>query len=325
MDTTLELSRSTIETYGGNYAFYEEQKRMERSALDQDIRNREKALRKAKEIERESIERQQKRNAGGKKKQEKAGMPKILMDRMKDSAEKSSTRLKGIHAEKTDALSQEVKQLRKELPGMDKMKLGFENSGLHKRKILITAKDVNFGYDEEMLWPQPLSFCITSGERIALKGGNGSGKTTLLRLILGELQPQIGTIERAEMQTLYIDQDYSLVDNRLSVYEQAQKHNHASLPEHEVKTRLTRFLFTRDFWDKPCLTLSGGERMRLILCCLAIRNQAPDMIILDEPTNNLDIQNTDMLTTAIREYQGTLLVVSHDVYFLEQIQITHSL
>lgn len=95
--------------------------------------------------------------------------------------------------------------------------------------------------------------------------------------------------------------------------------------EHELKTRLNRFLFTKDDWDKTCSALSGGEKMRLILCCLTISNQSPDMIILDEPTNNLDIQNIEILTAAITEYQGTLIVVSHDETFLENINIENTI
>ncbi len=84
-------------------------------------------------------------------------------------------------------------------------------------------------------------------------------------------------------------------------------------------------MFTKDDWDKPCNALSGGERMRLSLCCLTIQSKSPDIIILDEPTNNLDIQNLEILTTAINEYQGTLIVVSHDETFLEQIKIKRTM
>jgi ATPase subunit of ABC transporter with duplicated ATPase domains len=105
------------------------------------------------------------------------------------------------------------------------------------------------------------------------------------------------------------------------VYEQAQKFNTSALQEHEIKIRLNRFLFIKDDWDKFCSSLSGGEKMRLILCCLTISNQSPDIIVLDEPTNNLDIPNIEILTAAINEYQGTLLVVSHDETFLEQAKI----
>lgn len=105
------------------------------------------------------------------------------------------------------------------------------------------------------------------------------------------------------------------------MYEQAQQFNVSALQEHDIKIRLSRFLFSREEWDKSCAALSGGEKMRLMLCCLTISNQAPDLIILDEPTNNLDIQNIEILTAAINEYQGTLIVVSHDTYFLEQIRV----
>ncbi|WP_421891101.1 ATP-binding cassette domain-containing protein [Marinoscillum sp.] len=166
---------------------------------------------------------------------------------------------------------------------------------------------------------------LTSGERIALKGTNGSGKTTLIKLILGWLTLQTGTIRIAGSHSVYIDQDYSLIDNTLSVYEQAQQSNTSALLEHEIKIRLNRFLFTSEAWDKPCKALSGGERMRLMLCCLTIGSQSPDLIILDEPTNNLDIQNIEILTAAINMYQGTLIVVSHDQSFLSQINVERTI
>jgi len=321
LHTVYELSKRGITVYGGNYDFYAAQKMIEKDALDQDLKSKEKALRKAKETERESQERQQKLDARGKKKQEKAGLPTISMNTFKNNAEKSTARLKGVHAEKVDTIAQELDQLRKELPGTEKMKLDLDNSALHKGKILLTAKEINFGYSQGQLWQSGLSFQLKSGERLAIKGGNGSGKTTLIKMILGQLQPRSGTLDRAGVKAIYIDQDYSGINNKLSVYEQAQQANTGALQEHEVKTRLNRFLFTKEYWDKPCSALSGGEKMRLMLCTLTISNQAPDMIILDEPTNNLDIQNIEILTNAINEYKGTLLVVSHDEYFLKQVNV----
>ena len=84
---------------------------------------------------------------------------------------------------------------------------------------------------------------------------------------------------------------------------------------------LSRFLFSKDDWDRNCSALSGGERMRLMLCCLTIYSNSPDILVFDEPTNNLDIQNIEILTAAINEYQGTLIVVSHDETFMEQTGI----
>lgn len=321
LNTVCELSKHGIKVYGGNYDFYKEQKQIENKALNQDIQSKEKALRKAKEKERETIERQQKLDSRGKGKQEKAGVARIMMNTLRNNAENSTSKLKSVHTEKIGGISQELQDLRSASPVIDKMKFGFDNSALHKGKILFTATNINFRYGNEFLWEKNLNFQITSSERIALKGTNGSGKTTLIRLILGNIEPQTGTIYRADSKSIYIDQDYSLLDNKLKVYGQAQQFNSSALQEHEIKIRLNRFLFTKEDWDKPCRTLSGGERMRLLLCCLTINSKSPDIIILDEPTNNLDIQNVEILTAAINEYQGTLVVVSHDETFLDQINI----
>jgi len=173
-----------------------------------------------------------------------------------------------------------------------------------------------------LLWQHDLDLEIISGERIALKGLNGSGKTTLIKIILGKLNVSKGRVYSAIDKAVYIDQDYSLIDKRITVYEQAQQFNSSALQEHEVKIRLSGFLFTKEYWDKSCSGLSGGERMRLMLCCLTISNQAPDMIVLDEPTNNLDIQNIEILTAAVNEYKRTLIIVSHDEVFLEETGVT---
>ncbi len=321
LNTVCELNKGGITVYGGNYEFYVVQKAIESNALEQEVGSREKALRKAKDTAREAIERQQKLDARGKKKQEKAGVPTIAMNTLRNNAEKSTARMKDVHADKVAGIAQELNELRKELPDTNKMKMGFDDSVLHKGKILVAAEDMNAGYGDELLWKHPLTFQILSGERIAIAGTNGSGKTTLIKMMLGQLQPKTGKLLIAEHKAIYIDQDYSLIDNSLSVYEQAKRYNSGSLQEHEIKIRLNRFLFAKNDWDKSCGSLSGGEKMRLILCCLTIGLQAPDMIILDEPTNNLDMQNIAILTAAINEYKGTLIVVSHDAYFLEQINV----
>ncbi|MFB6343513.1 ribosomal protection-like ABC-F family protein [Saccharicrinis sp. FJH62] len=319
LNTVCELGKHGISVYGGNYEFYALQKQIENNALAQDIQSKEKALRKARKKEQDTLERQQKLNNRGKKKHAKAGTPKVMMNKMKNDSENSTSKIKSVHAEKIGGISRELQVLRSSQPDIDKMKFDFDNSALHQGKIMFTATNINFSYSTEPLWSENLNFQIRSGERHALKGLNGSGKTTLIKLILGELEPQTGTIYRANARSVYIDQDFSMIDNTLNVYTQAQRFNVSSLQEHEIKIRLNRFLFPKNDWDKPCSALSGGERMRLMICCLNIKNQSPDIMILDEPTNNLDIQNIEILTTAINEYRGTLIVISHDEYFLEQL------
>lgn len=316
-----EMTKSGITKYGGNYDFFAEQKGIAQNALDQDVRAKEKELRKAKDKEREANERQNKLNARGKRKQEKAGIPKILMGGLKNKAEGSTSRLKGVHQEKISGIRQNLQELRANLPELDQMKFGFDDSGLYNGKNLIEVKNLNYQIAGKNLWTEDLNFQVKYGDRIALKGLNGSGKTSLINLLIGKNMPSQGEINRANLNYVYVDQDYSLIKSELTVYDMAQSFNQSGLQEHEVKIRLNRFLFPKESWDKSCRFLSGGERMRLLLCCLNISSKAPDIIILDEPTNNIDIQNIQILTAAIQAYQGCLIVVSHDHYFLEEIQI----
>lgn len=185
---------------------------------------------------------------------------------------------------------------------------------IHAKEDGVTAKT--------FLWKNPLDMEIRSGERIHLKGDNGSGKTTLLKLFIGELPPSTGEIIKADFSFVYLDQEYSKVKTSRTLLELAQMYNHRSLPDHELKLRLHRALFPKEMWDKPCHVLSGGERMRLYLCCLMISNQIPDVFILDEPTNNLDLLSLQILTSTIKNYRGTVLIVSHDQRFVEEIGIT---
>ncbi|MFC7348364.1 ABC-F family ATP-binding cassette domain-containing protein [Chryseobacterium zhengzhouense] len=325
VDTIFELSNQGISTYGGNYDFYAEQKEIENEALQNDIHSKERALKKAKEKERETLERKQKLDVRGKGKQEKSGVARIMMNTLRNNAEKNSSKLKSVHAEKINDISGDLRDLRSSVRNADQMKVNFNDSNLHSGKILISAEEINFKYDEENLWKENLNLEIRSGDRISVKGLNGSGKTTLIKLLLGDLQPSVGTISRIDFQTIYIDQEYSLIDKQVTVYDFAQQFNDNAMQESEVKTLLSRFLFGKETWDKKCDVLSGGERLRLLLCGLSISNKAPDMIILDEPTNNLDLQNVEILTNSIKDYHGTLVVISHDGVFLEEIGVVNEL
>ncbi len=325
MPTVNELSRGSLAAFGGNYEFYTEQKAAAQHALEQQLDHKERALRKARETERETLERQQKREVRGRGKQEKAGLPTIMMNTYRNNAEGSSARLKATHTARTESIREDVMELRSQVPDTDAMKLLFKQSALHNNKFLVEAKDINFQYNDILLWVKPLSFEITSRDRVAIKGNNGSGKTTLIKMILGASQPAVGHIYRAPQTAVYIDQDYSLISDSLSLYDQVQQFNDSGLMEHELKIRLTRFLFTKEYWDQRCGNLSGGEKMRLLLCCLTISGKAPDMLILDEPTNNLDIQNVDILAAAMAGYDGAVIVVSHDAQFLSNIRVTKEL
>lgn len=323
LTTTCELSKSCITCYGGNYEFYKEQKGIQQQAMQQQLEEKEKALRLARKTAREVAERKEKQNVRGEKASARKGVSRMMMDILKDRAEKSTTKLNDIHAEKVGKLTEEATGLRVSLSEVATLKTDFNASCLRRGKTLLTARDINYNYSgEPPLWASPLNFQLKSGDRVTIEGANGSGKTTLLKLIAGELLPTTGEWNRAAFRYVYLDQEYSVICNERSVFTQAEAFNTRHLPEHEVKIILNRYLFPASVWDKSCRKLSGGEKMRLAFCCLMISDNTPDVFILDEPTNNLDIQSIEIITRTIKNYTGTVLAVSHDSYFLREIGIT---
>lgn len=316
-----ELTAEGVTAYGGNYAFYRAQKEGTKIALEERAREQEKALRAARRMAREAMERKQRQAARGGSKLRREGVPRIMIDTIRNGAEQNASRLKGIHAEKIGDISAGLKDTREKLQQRSDLKIALDDSGLHRGKVLVEAEALNFNYGAHSLWRQPLSFRICSGERIAVRGANGSGKSTLLRLILGDLEPTQGRLSRAAFRSLYVDQEYALPDDRLTVLRQVERCNRRNLPDHRLKTELHRFLFPREAWDKPCGVLSGGEKMKLIFCCLLIGDDMPDLFVLDEPANNLDIRSLEIVASSLRQYRGTLLVISHDDYFLHEIGV----
>ena len=330
-----ELEKHQINYYGGNYEFYKEQKTLMQEALQQRIEEKEKALRIARKVARETAERRDKQNVRGEKSNIKKGVPRIVLNALQGKSEKSTSKLTGVHQEKAEKLTNERNQLRGSLSPTAALKTDFNSSSLHTGKILVTAKEINFSYhsnsinndiqensiSKQQLWQAPVSFQLKSGDRFRIEGANGSGKTTLLKLITGQLQPQEGTLTRTDFSYVYLNQEYSIIDDRNSILEQAYAFNSRNLPEHEIKIILNRYLFPASEWDKSCRKLSGGEKMRLAFCCLMISNNTPDMFILDEPTNNLDIQSIEIITATIKNYAGTVIAISHDNYFIQEIGV----
>ena len=330
-----ELEKHQINYYGGNYEFYKEQKTLMQEALQQRIEEKEKALGIARKVARETAERRDKQNVRGEKSNIRKGVPRIVLNALQGKSEKSTSKLTGVHQEKAEKLTNERNQLRGSLSPTAALKTDFNSSSLHTGKILVTAKEINFSYhsnsinndiqensiSKQQLWQAPVSFQLKSGDRFRIEGANGSGKTTLLKLITGQLQPQEGTLTRTDFSYVYLNQEYSIIDDRNSILEQAYAFNRRNLPEHEIKIILNRYLFPASEWDKSCRKLSGGEKMRLAFCCLMISNNTPDMFILDEPTNNLDIQSIEIITATIKNYAGTVIAISHDNYFIQEIGV----
>jgi ATPase subunit of ABC transporter with duplicated ATPase domains len=338
MDTIVDLSSQGVKIYGGNYELYREQKDAQNKALIQKIESSRAELKEAKKKAQEVNERQQRREAQGARNKQKGGAARILMNAKGSEAENTAARLKDRHSQIIGDAQSRIQSLNSQLQQRAELKVDIEDARLHEGKMLIKAEGIIFSYPGSgSLWHEPLDLEVRSGDRIQILGDNGSGKTTLLRLLLGELEPTGGSITRADFTYNYMDQEYAEVRRPVSVLELAQSYNPSGqdsslsagkgqhLADHEIKVRLNRALFPQETWDKSCLSLSGGERMRLYLCCMLISNQIPDIFVLDEPTNNLDLSSLSIFTETIAGYHGTLLVISHDKAFTDAIRITRQI
>ncbi len=187
-------------------------------------------------------------------------------------------------------------------------------------KLVVEASEASVAFDGRPLIGG-LSTTILSGDRVGIIGPNGSGKTTLLRLLLGELAPQQGRVKRgSRLEVLYFDQLRERLDPEKTVQENVAEGNDTvtvnGRPRH-VLGYLQDFLFTPERARSPVSVLSGGERNRLLLARLFTRPS--NVLVLDEPTNDLDLETLDLLEELLQEYAGTLLLVSHDREFLNNV------
>ena len=160
------------------------------------------------------------------------------------------------------------------------------------------------------------AFTVSAGERVAIVGPNGSGKTSLLKALLGELRPLSGRVKMGPRVTMrYYDQHLADLDPAKTVLTELQ--DAFGLPEETLRTFLGRLLFSGDDAFKTIRSLSGGEKSRVALAKLMLDDAG--LLLLDEPTNHLDIPAQEMLEEALQDFEGTILFVSHDRYFIDAI------
>jgi ATP-binding cassette subfamily F protein uup len=194
-----------------------------------------------------------------------------------------------------------------------------QDGSLSGQKV-IEAKDLTFTFGDAPIIKN-FSTTIWRGDKIGIIGPNGGGKTTLLRLLLGKLAPQEGTIKHGtQMQLVYLDQLRDQIDDKKTVAENvagdAETVTFQGRPRH-IHSYLQDFLFRSDRVRMPAKMLSGGERNRLLLARLFL--QPANVLVLDEPTNDLDAETLELLEELLVEYAGTLLLVSHDRAFLDNV------
>ena len=190
------------------------------------------------------------------------------------------------------------------------------NSAPEGGSEVLWAKGLSMAFGENKLFSD-VNFLIKRGERAFFVGPNGTGKSTLMKLIMNSLSPVDGVIERGyNIKVSYYDQEnQGLNINNTVIDELWNAYPH--LKETEVRNKLALFLFTGDDVYKTVSSMSGGERARLTLCKLVLSDS--NLLVLDEPTNHLDIGSREALEEAINNYNGTVVAVSHDRYFIDKL------
>jgi ATP-binding cassette subfamily F protein uup len=185
---------------------------------------------------------------------------------------------------------------------------------------VIEAQEVSYAYDGQAVI-RDFSTTIQRGDKIGIIGPNGSGKTTLLRILMGDLAPQKGSIEHGtNLEVAYFDQLRAQLDDSKSILENVGQGGDTVTINGRTRNLigyLEDFLFTRDRVHAPISALSGGERNRLMLARMFAR--PTNLLVMDEPTNDLDIEALEILEDLLLEYPGTLLLVSHDRAFLNNL------
>ncbi|MBD98464.1 MAG: glycosyl transferase family 2 [Verrucomicrobia bacterium] len=211
----------------------------------------------------------------------------------------------------------------KHLERMDKIEVEEEDtSGMrfsfppapHSGKVTITVKDLKKEYDDKLVFDQ-VNLMLERGEKVSLVGKNGEGKSTFSRLVIGE-QPTSGTIELGyQVKIGYFAQNQAeILDKNKTVFETIDDVAKGEVRK-KVRSLLGSFLFSGEDAEKKVAVLSGGERARLAMCKLLL--EPVNLLILDEPTNHLDIKSKDILKDALKRYDGTMILISHDRDFLK--------
>lgn len=316
--TTIELEDGKLRFFGGNYSFYKKQKEIESAALEREFVLLSKERNQIERLKEKERERSAHSSRKGKQPKDhdtfQAGF-------FKDQADITA-------GKKVKDLEKRLEEVRKKLGETEQktvktIKPSFKESESYRGKVLITTKNVQCSYDGNEI-VKNVNLEIRFGDKIALFGNNGAGKTTLIQGLLGvsdvNTQGEIWKANNLNIQIL--DQKYSLVDREKTVLENITSINR-NISLTDIRNHLAKFMFTGTYdVNKKAGLLSGGEIARLAIAMVV--TMPIDVLILDEPTNNLDISSIDEIEKALTGFEGGIFLISHDLSFLKAIGVDKS-
>ncbi|MEQ8330422.1 MAG: ABC-F family ATP-binding cassette domain-containing protein [Longimicrobiales bacterium] len=342
VDRILEMHPEDLREYGGDYDAYRSRREVEAAAAEAEAAAAAAARRKAREQARQVRERQERRSARGRRARSEGGMPKIVLNAMRNRSQGTTRRVGRVMDDVLERADARVSAARSRVDETAEMSMDVAPSGLPAGKDVLRVEGVSYtpgggvggrgggrigtgdGAPDPHRPPllRDLDLTLVGPERVALDGPNGSGKTTLLRLVLGHLAPDSGRVRVGvdADRVAYLDQRAALLRPGATVLE-CFREAHPAWDEAHARWVLARYLFPDRAAFAPVDRLSGGERVRAGLACVLGGPVSPHLLVLDEPTNHLDFASLDVVERAVAEYDGALLVVSHDADFLDAVGV----
>lgn len=310
MDNTAELHRNELTVFGGPYSAWREHLDTEQAAAMQAARTAEQAAKveKRQRIQAETV--LARRNRTAKKAFAEKRVPKIVAGGRAMAAQVSAGKLRANHDDRIQAAQKAADDAAARVRDDEHIRVELPDPGVPASRGIAELR----GVDRPLLVQGP--------ERIALVGPNGIGKTTFLEALLRSDENAAGRLLTDRVG--YLPQRMDTSDDGSTVFDTV----HAAAPDagpERIRGQLARFLLKGDSVHRPVGTLSGGERFRVALARLLLADPPPQLVILDEPTNNLDLTSVDQLVDALRGYRGALMVVSHDSEFLRRLDLDRTL
>ncbi|MDF2626966.1 MAG: transporter ATP-binding protein [Symbiobacteriaceae bacterium] len=300
----LEMDQGQVRAYPGNYSAYARQKQMELERARSEYRN---YVREKKRLE-EAIRRQMEWAVKAHNDKPPRTEGKVQLGMNKDAARDLWKGVKNME--------KRIERLRVDRPREARsINLRLDGGGEAGGRNLVLAENLGFTYDGARWLFRHAGFYVQRGEKVAIVGPNGAGKTTLLRLLLGELAPTEGRLYCSPRRVAYLAQELSALGPSNSVLTEAT--GNSAMDQAYARSLLGCLLFSGEDVLKPVAVLSGGERVRLALAKILL--SAPDVLVLDEPTNGLDLPSRERVEEALESFPGTLLLVSHDRYLLRRV------
>lgn len=321
MDEIIEITTKGISRFGGNYDFYEAQKALQQEALQQQLYDAKKELKQVARTVQITRERHDQRQKKGRNDHRSGRQPdRKLAGAMKEKSGQALGRQTLIKHQRTQQATEILQRTKAQLGFKEFIHAELSSTSVPTQKQVLTIKNLAFAYPNQEPLFKDFNLSMTGPERIAIIGKNGCGKSTLIKLIFGQLKPQQGEIQYDASLIRILDQQCDFLSSSLNLVENFQKLN----PETTIQdaySALASMQFRNVQAEKIVRDLSGGERIRAGLAISLLSKIPPQLIILDEPTNHLDLRSIKAIEVMLANYQGAIIVISHDENFMNNIQI----